>query len=241
VEETGYDEIKAVIHCQGSTSFMMSAVAGLVPQVTTIVSNAVSLHPVVPDFSKFKMNFALPLVSLGTRYLNPQWGNKAPGVFPKIIHGLVELFHHECENGVCKEVSFTYGSGFPALWRHENLNEATHEWLREEFGEVPISFFEHIKKCIKKGNLISLENNKNLPEDYISVEPKTSARFAFFAGEKNRCFLPESQVQTYKHFEQFESNDNALHLIPDYSHLDVFMGENAARDIFPLIKEELEK
>ncbi len=35
VEQTGWDEIKALIHCQGSTSFMMSAVAGLVPQVTS--------------------------------------------------------------------------------------------------------------------------------------------------------------------------------------------------------------
>ncbi len=43
--QTGASEIKAVIHCQGSTSFMMSALAGLVPQVTTIVSNAVSVHP----------------------------------------------------------------------------------------------------------------------------------------------------------------------------------------------------
>src|SRR3569623_135155 len=46
VEQTGSDEVKAVIHCQGSTSFMMSAVAGLVPQVKPIVSNAVALHPI---------------------------------------------------------------------------------------------------------------------------------------------------------------------------------------------------
>src|SRR5262249_21670497 len=38
VEVTGHDKIKAVIHCQGSTSFTMSAIAGLVPQVQTIVS-----------------------------------------------------------------------------------------------------------------------------------------------------------------------------------------------------------
>src|SRR5204862_4419747 len=43
VAETGADEVKAIIHCQGSTSFMMSAVAGLVPQVKTIVANAVTL------------------------------------------------------------------------------------------------------------------------------------------------------------------------------------------------------
>ena len=28
VERTGYDRVKAVIHCQGSTSFMMSVAAG---------------------------------------------------------------------------------------------------------------------------------------------------------------------------------------------------------------------
>lgn len=42
LEETGADRLKAIVHCQGSTSFMMAAVAGLLPQVTTIVSNAVS-------------------------------------------------------------------------------------------------------------------------------------------------------------------------------------------------------
>ncbi len=55
VERTGWDKIKAVIHCQGSTSFIMAAIAGLLPQVTTIVSNAVSLYTVVPGFSRFKL------------------------------------------------------------------------------------------------------------------------------------------------------------------------------------------
>ena len=59
VRETGTDHLKAVIHCQGSTSFMMSAVAGLVPQVKTIVSNAVSLHPVVPWWSNAKLPVAV--------------------------------------------------------------------------------------------------------------------------------------------------------------------------------------
>src|SRR4051812_28868761 len=72
VDETGAAKIKAVIHCQGSTSFMMSAVAGLLPQVTTIVSNAVSLHPVVPEFSRFKITRLLPLLKGQVEYLNPQ-------------------------------------------------------------------------------------------------------------------------------------------------------------------------
>src|SRR5262249_29226165 len=33
LEQTGEKRLKAVVHCQGSTSFLMSAVAGLLPQV----------------------------------------------------------------------------------------------------------------------------------------------------------------------------------------------------------------
>ena len=102
VEQTGWDEIKALIHCQGSTSFMMSGVAGLVPQVTTIVSNAVSLHTIVPPLSSFKIERILPFVTPFTKYLNPQWGLHAQGFTAKAIDFFVEMTHHECDNPVCK-------------------------------------------------------------------------------------------------------------------------------------------
>ena len=50
---TGPEQIKAVIHCQGSTTFMMSAVAGLIPQVTTIVTNGVSATSYCPSLVRF--------------------------------------------------------------------------------------------------------------------------------------------------------------------------------------------
>ena len=132
VEATGSEQVKAVIHCVGSTSFMMSVVAGLVPKVTTIIANGVSLHPVVPAWSAFKLNVSVPMLKMMASYLNPQWGLKAPTLTAKLIRLLVNLTHHECDNPVCKQVSFTYGSGFPALRRHENINDATHEWLKSE-------------------------------------------------------------------------------------------------------------
>ena len=77
----GADEVKAVIHCQGSTSFMMSAVAGLVPEVTTIVSNAVSLHPVVsPAGAKLKMRWMLPPAAAGARLPRPAVGRRGSTV-----------------------------------------------------------------------------------------------------------------------------------------------------------------
>ena len=77
VEETGRDRIKAMVHCQGSTGFFMGLVAGLMPQVTTVVSNAVSLHPVIPTLSMFKMQ-CVRLFSYMSDYMNPQWGLQRP-------------------------------------------------------------------------------------------------------------------------------------------------------------------
>jgi hypothetical protein len=241
VAETGAAEVKAVIHCQGSTSFMMSAVAGLVPQVKTIVSNAVSLHPVVPWVSEVKGMVALPLVSLLTPFLNPQWGLHAEGAVPRLIKGLVELTHHECDNPVCKQASFTYGTGFPVLWRHENLNDETHEWIKQEFAHVPMRFFQQMARCLRGGRLISVEGFPELPADFTAQPPRTDARFAFMAGEQNVCFLAESQQRTYDFFQQQRKDYHSLQVLPGYGHLDVFIGKNAANDVFPIILEELDR
>ncbi|MDX1530275.1 MAG: alpha/beta fold hydrolase [Rhodothermales bacterium] len=241
VEETGAESVQAVIHCQGSTGFMLSAVAGLVPQVRTVVSNAVSLHPVVPKWSEFKLKRVMPVVGKATAYLNPQWDEHEASWIGRALFRAADLLHRECDNAVCKQVSFYYGSGFPALWRHENLDDATHEWLRHEFAHVPLSFYRQIVRGVEAGRLVPEEPGSDLPEDVAERPPETDARFAFFAGAENRCFLPESQVRTHAHFERHAPGRHALHVLPDYSHLDVFMGKDAARDVFPLIEQELER
>jgi pimeloyl-ACP methyl ester carboxylesterase len=241
VKETGWEDIKAIIHCQGSTSFMMSAMAGLVPQVKTIVTNAVSLHTVVPAWSEFKLNFMIPLFSRMTDYLNPQWGiEKSPNLAAQCVTLMTKLFHHECENAVCKQVSITYGAGFPALWRHENITEETHEWLKHEFAEVPLAFFRQIAECVRKGHLVSVDGNRQLPKDFTAQPPETDARFAFFAGEKNQCFLAKGQSESYEYFNRFRKNYHALHVLPEYSHLDVFWGKKAVEETYPLILAELD-
>ena len=236
---SGSSKIKAIVHCQGSTSFMMSVVAGLVPQVSNIISNAVSLHPVVPGFSRFKLNYMVPVVRQLTDYLNPRWGLKAPTLTAKMINTLVKLTHHECNNSVCKQVSFTYGSGFPALWRHENLNDETHEWIKYQFAEVPMTFYEQITRSVNEGHLMSVEREKGLPDSFVANPPATDARITFFAGGKNLCFLPDSQIQTFKYFDKLRHNYHALRVLPDYSHLDIFIGKDAYKDVFPLMSQEL--
>ncbi len=241
VRETGADHIKAIIHCQGSTSFMMSAVAGLVPQVTTIVSNAVALHPRIPAVTRTKFQLSLPVLSRLLDYLNPQWGNQAPTAIAKLITAWVKATHHECDNTVCRLVSFTYGVGFPTLWSHANLNPATHAWINQEFAAVPVSFFQQIYRCVLAGHLVAVDGLRGLPTNFGVDPPQTDARFVFFAGQNNRCFLPESQQDTFAWFDRQRPGYHALHVLPDYGHLDVFIGKDAARDTFPLMIEELDK
>jgi pimeloyl-ACP methyl ester carboxylesterase len=241
VEETGAGEVKAIIHCQGSTSFMMSAVAGLVPEVKTVVANAVTLHPVIPRFSRFKLANLVPIVARLTPYMNPQWGLEAPTATAKGLALMVRLTHHECDNPVCKMVSFTYGTGFPALWRHENLNPQTHEWVKQEFAHVPLSFFTQMNRCVKAGHLVAVEEDLGLPHDFVAQPPQTDARFAFFAGKQNVCFLPAGQERTFRFFDERRPGYHSLVELPGYGHLDVFMGKDAARDVFPLMLAELER
>ncbi len=165
---------------------------------------------------------------------------EAPTLAAKLIQLFVNLTHHECDNPVCKQVSFTYGSGFPVLWWHENLNDATHEWLKDEFRNVPVRFFQQIAWCVKQGNLVSVEGIEELPADFCTQEPQTNVRFAFLAGRRNCCFLYQSQVKSFEWFDGYRENYQRLHLFLTHSHFDIFMGKNAVRDTYPTILQELD-
>ena len=137
-------------------------------------------------------------------------------------------------------VSFTYGAGFPALWRHENLNDETHDWLRKEFAKVPLTFFDQILTCVDAGGLRSA-GHPGLPADFLQVPVRTEARWTFLAGALNRCFLPESQVRAFEHFDRQQPGRHRLQIFEGYSHLDVFMGRRAHEDTFPTIMRALDE
>lgn len=149
--------------------------------------------------------------------------------------------HHECDNAVCKWASYTYGAGKPTLWRHENLNDLTHEWLKHEFAAVPLTFFEQIVSCVRAGRLLAAEHRPELPHDFTAQAPATDARVVFLAGAANQCFTADSQRASHTWFAGHAPGRTALHVFEGYGHLDVFMGARAAQDIFPTIVSELKE
>jgi hypothetical protein len=197
LEATRAERLKAIVHCQGSTSFTMAVISGLVPQVDTVITNAVSLHPVIPRFSLIKIGVVAPVMQHFLPYVSPAWGDKPEGPLSRMMVLFVRATHQECDNSVCRMVSFTYGAGWPALWSHDNLDEATHNWIRGEFGKCPVTFFAQMHRCCEAGHLVPVDGLPALPASFVAVPPRTDARFVFLAGEDNLCFLPESQQRSF--------------------------------------------
>ena len=148
----------------------------------------------------------------------------------------MRLWHWEDDTMVGKFVSFTYGSGWPALWELANLTEKTKNWIQEEFGAVPLHFFKNILTGVKRGALAPVNSKSGT---YADESPKTNARIVFFAGRLNKCFLWESQKASFDYFDKLQPNRHKLYLLDNYSHLDVFLGKNAHKDIFPTMINEL--
>jgi hypothetical protein len=237
--QTGAESIKALVHCQGSTGFTISALAGLMGDVRTVVSNAVSLHPVVTPLSKVKLSLMTPVAARVLDGVDPQWAIRAPTPLRLGLAKWVHLMRHDCNEPACAMSTYIYGYGPDVLWRHANLDSATHHWVSREFGYVPFSFFRQIMRSVKAGHLVPVGDVAALPGSYVDRMPPQEQVWTFVGGEQNRCFVPEGQDRSHAWFRSHSPQDHQRVRFPGYSHLDVFFGRNATQDTFPSMLEGL--
>jgi len=241
LRETGLDTLKAVVHCQGSTSFAIAAVAGLVPEVTDVVSTAVSLHPVVPWGARIKQRCILPLTGALTPYVDPQWAIRAPSPLAALVATVAKTVRRECDHPVCQMSNYIYGYGPELLWRHENLEAGTHDWAAREFGYCPFKFLRQLAKSVRAGELVPVEGIARLPASYTPDSLPTQARWTFMTGAENRMFLPRGQRRTFEYFDDLQPGVHDWRLLPGFTHLDLYFGRDAPKKSFPLIVEALDR
>jgi cholesterol oxidase len=123
------------------------------------------------------------------------------------------------------------------LFEHDQLNAATHDELHELFGIAGMKAFEHIGRLVRTGHLVAFDGN----EQYMPNLERLKIPITFIHGEENQCFLPESTERTYNLLrEKYGDELYSRHVIPKYGHLDCIFGQNAARDVYPLILKHLE-
>ena len=135
--------------------------------------------------------------------------------------------------------NYTYGVGGNILWDHANIDPPTHRWIAREFGWVPITFFRQMSRCATAGHLVAASGFDELPEDAVASAPRSRPRWTFLAGAANRCFLARSQERSFAWLDALEPGRHALVEVPGYTHLDLFFGRDAERDVFGHIRDAL--
>jgi hypothetical protein len=239
-EETGCERLDAVAHCMGSASLTMSVVAGLVPDLRTVVSSAVSLHIALDQRSRRRIAWLVPPMSLVMRGFDPQWAARAPSALAGGLGRWARFAGRGYSDPLTAATTYFYGGQPEALWQRDNVDAETLEWLTREFGYAPLSFFRQMGRSAERGHLVPVEGLPELGDDLLAAGPPAGTRFTFLAGLGNRFFLPQGQRRTWKHFDDLQPQKHSIVELEGFSHLDVLVGRRANQEVFPRILEALD-
>lgn len=247
LRETGAQSIQAVVHGEGSVSFFMSLASGKLPAVRGVACSQAALHFDVPPVGDAKALMRLPdlLAASGREYMTPTVDPESP-LFQAVFGQVVDLVRHECRSTTCHRLTFLYGR----LYNHENLDGETHEQLHEQFGKFNMLAFRHMAQLTRSGvarkfDYGASDNRRRYAQDeppnYLDPQ-HLRIPISFIASTDNRAFLPRSTALTHDWLTACNGPElYTRHLLPDYGHVDPFLGSFAARDAYPLFLELLER
>lgn len=238
--------IHVICHCLGAVSFTMSLFAKAVDQIASVIANSVSLTPRVPSWSRFKLAVAPGVIDyvLGFPYLNPRWSEDPGFTKGKMFSRAVSFFHRECDVPACHMLSMMWGTGWPALYNHENMDPVTHSRGGALYGANSMHYYRHVRKMVKAGRAVKHKPGdptfERLPDDYLQYADEIQTPVLFMTGEDNRVFT-NSNIVSYQRLEKIVPGRHELNVFPGYGHQDPFMGKRVDRDIFPRLVEFIDK
>ena len=240
LEATGAPDLQAIAHCVGSMSLLMALLDGMTG-VRSIVSSQLTLHPVTNWLNYAKADLGLARLLEGYAPLEDRF-DSVPGTtdLDREIDTLAWKVPipagEECKNPLCRRVFSIFGPSYA----HAQLNNATHTALAEMFGCVSLRPFEQLSLMMQQAKAVDSEGRD------VYVVPEKAKRLAlpisFVAGAGNELFFPETCIRTQRWLSAH--NDPALytrHIFDGYAHMDLFIGRDAARDVFPYLITQLER
>jgi pimeloyl-ACP methyl ester carboxylesterase len=233
---TGEDSVQAMGHCVGGLSLFM-AVGGGMEGLRSATFSSLAGHPIPTPGNQARAwaRMATIFKALGIKGLNTDYDPKSWD--GKVIETVMKLvpFRHVYDNPVARRIYFIYGDVFD----YENINKPTMEQaVPSFFGNGNITFFEHISLMIRA----SAARDKEGKDTYLSNLDAYKLPINFITGEHNKMFVPKGLQRTYDTLRRAHGpQDYTHHVIKDYAHLDLWLGTNAERDVWPTALAELEK
>jgi cholesterol oxidase len=218
---------------------MMSLFGKASTGITSLIANSVGLTPRVPFWSKMKLRNAPGIIEhvLGFPNLNPRWADDPTLTRGKLFSKGVSLFHRECDEPACHMLSLMWGTGWPALYSHENLADVTHRRGGDLYGATSMNYYRNVYKMLRAGSRPIKYDRTNpahasLPDDYFAYAREIETPVLLTTGEDNKVFT-DSNIVCYERLRALGCDHHELQIYPGYGHQDVFMGQDVARDCFP--------
>jgi pimeloyl-ACP methyl ester carboxylesterase len=234
--ETGQESVQAMGHCVGGLSLFM-AIGGGMEGLRSATFSSLAGHPIPTPGNQARAHARLAtffkllgIKGLNTDYDPRSWDGKLIETVMKVAP-----FRHVYDNPVARRIYFIYGD----VYDYENINQPTMEQaVPSFFGNGNITFFEHISLMIRASQARDAYGRdaywKNLDAYKFPIN--------FITGEHNKMFVPKGLQRSYDTLRRAHGPQNySHHVIKDYAHLDLWLGANAERDVWPTALAELEK
>jgi hypothetical protein len=234
--QTGAETVQAMGHCVGGLSLFM-AIGGGLEGLRSATFSALAGHPIPTRGNQLRAHARLATLfkAVGIKGLNTDY--RAGSLPDRAVDGLMRAlpFKHVYDSPEGRRIYFIYGDVFD----HSRIDEATmRESVPSFFGNGNITFFEHISRMIRRGRAVDAQGR----DIFLSRPDRYRMPIAFITGEHNRMFVRRGIDRTYDYLRAANGGElYSRHVLPDYAHLDLWLGRDAARDTFPIALAELER
>ncbi len=148
-----------------------------------------------------------------------------------------------CKSGVCRRLLLIYGEAN----RHAQLDRATHDMIYDMVDRGNLTTLAQLQRMAVQRHIVDAagKNAYLQPANGQNV----NVPITLLQGERNNLFRRSGAHKTLAWLCQHggsgspEENREKFTLleVPDYGHMDVFIGKNAAVDVYPKILEALER
>jgi cholesterol oxidase len=235
-EQTGQDTVQVFGHCVGGLSLFMAMGAGMEGvRSATFSSLAGNPIPTPGNQARAWARMATLFKAVGIKFLDVEYDPKRWD--GKAIEALMRLvpFRHVYNTPIARRIYFIYGD----VYDYENINRPTMEQaVPGFFGGGNLTFFEHISLMIRASEARDAQGQNaywaNLENFKVPIN--------FITGEHNKMFVPKGLQRSYDTLRKAHGPSLYSHdVIKDYAHLDLWLGSNAERDVWPIALAELEK
>lgn len=244
----GPEKIYTIAHCMGSVAFSSGLLDGTIPTswIRGISCSQVFMNPVWGPTNMVKvMAGPLPLDRLYSLFAGSWFScstSHNDSLVQQVVNQLLRLYpqarREMCNNAACHRTSLVFGR----CWNHTNLNEATHRQIDRFFGGVNMRLLNLLMHMGYEGHVMSNAPLCDRLDTEENVARLKGIPIQLWVGRDNAVLSPEATERTYETLcDMFEDGEYKRKVVPGYGHLDGWMGRNAWKDVYPMIREEVDR